>query len=75
MSSRLDPLIAAVGRGIVTDCPSLFKGGRSAARRVVSVGMLVHPRKRTKHGRRVLVATAARTSTASGREGNEPLQR
>jgi hypothetical protein len=33
-----------------------FKGGRSATRRVVSVGMLVHPRKRTKHGRRVPLA-------------------
>jgi len=53
LSSRPDPVSAAVGRGIVTDCPSLFKGGRSAARRVVSVGMLVHPRKRTKHGRQV----------------------
>jgi hypothetical protein len=30
-----------------------FKGGRSAAQRDVSVGMPVHPRKRTKHGRRV----------------------
>ncbi|OPY37343.1 MAG: hypothetical protein A4E35_01258 [Methanoregula sp. PtaU1.Bin051] len=31
-------------------------GGRSAARRVVSGGMLAHPRKRTKHGRRGTVA-------------------
>ena len=30
-----------------------FKGGRSAARRVVNGGMPVHPRKRAKHGWRV----------------------
>ncbi|MFA6362919.1 hypothetical protein [Methanoregula sp.] len=75
MSSRPDPLTVAVGKGHHADCPSLFKGGRSAARRVVSVGMLASSRKRTKYGRRFLVATAARTSTASGREGNEPHQR
>ena len=34
------------------DCLPL--GGRSTARRVVSVGMLAHPRKRTKCGRWVV---------------------
>ena len=39
--------------GASSGLPVPFKGGRSATRRVVSVGMLVHPRKRTKHGWRV----------------------
>jgi len=39
--------------GASSGLPVPFKGGRSATRRVVSGGMLVHPRKRTKHGWRV----------------------
>ena len=50
--SRPDPGFACEA-GASSGLPVPFKGGRSAARRVVSVGMLVHPRKRTKHGRRV----------------------
>ena len=49
---RPDPGFACEA-GASSGLPVPFKGGRSATRRVVSVGMLVHPRKRTKHGRRV----------------------
>jgi len=41
-------------RGVHHSTTRPFKGGRSAARRVVNVGMPVHPRKRAKHGRRVI---------------------
>jgi hypothetical protein len=69
LPSRVCSLLPEAGLSHPTARP--LRGGRSAARRVVSGGMLAHPRKRTKHGWRGNKATAARTSTATGREGNE----
>jgi hypothetical protein len=61
-------------QGVSLRLPVPFKGGRSAARRGASVGMLVHPLSEQSTGGG-LRGPAARGSAASGREGNEPHQR